>query len=90
MEVNYSDEKNDILKQTRGICFEDVELSISLGEVLAVKPHHNIEKYPNQMLLIVFIKNYTYYVPFVKEKDGMFLKNIIPSRKYHKIYSKKD
>jgi hypothetical protein len=25
-------------------------------------------------------------VPFVEDKERIFLKNIIPSRKYHKIY----
>jgi hypothetical protein len=36
--------------------------------------------------LIVLIKDYTYYVPFVEDEVKVFLKNIIPSRKYHKMY----
>lgn len=90
MQINWNDEKNDILKQTRDVCFEDVELAISLNDVLAIKPHHNEDKYPNQKLTIVFIRDYTYYVPFIINENEVFLKNIIPSRKYHKIYSKKD
>nr|WP_321267833.1 toxin [uncultured Sulfurimonas sp.] len=90
MQINWSDEKNDILKRTRDVCFEDVELAISLNDILAIKPHYNAEKYPNQKLLIISIRDYTYYVPFVIDVDEIFLKNIIPSRKYHKIYSKKD
>jgi hypothetical protein len=38
--------------------------------------------------MIVSIQNYTYYVPFVMNEEEIFLKNIIPSRKYHKKYSK--
>lgn len=48
--------------------------------------HPNLEKYPNQKLFIILIKEYTYYVPFVEDDKKVFLKNIIPSRKYHKEY----
>jgi len=51
-----------------------------------VLPHFNLDKYPNQRLFILSIQNYTYYVPFVEDEEKVFLKNIIPSRKYHKIY----
>ncbi|TAN53558.1 MAG: hypothetical protein EPN21_01190 [Methylococcaceae bacterium] len=34
------------------------------------------------------IHGYVYYVPFVESEDTIFLKNIIPSRKYHKKYYK--
>jgi uncharacterized DUF497 family protein len=90
MHIEWSDEKNEILKRTRDVCFEDVVNIINSNLLLDVKPHHNSDRYPNQMLLILFIKNYTYYVPFVKKDDVMFLKNIIPSRKYHKIYANKE
>ena len=90
MDIEWSYEKNEILKQTRNICFEDVEFIINSDEVIDIKQHPNLEKYPNQMLLIVFLNDYTYYVPFVKTDNGFFLKNIIPSRKYHKIYASED
>jgi hypothetical protein len=63
-----------------------VILSLEDGKLLDIVSHFNLEKYPNQKLLIVTIKNYTYYVPFVEDEIKVFLKNIIPSRKYHKIY----
>ena len=72
--------------QERDVCFEDVILSLENGKLLDVLPHFNIEKYPNQKLFIVDIKGYTYYVPFVEDEEKVFFKNIIPSRKYHKVY----
>ncbi|MBN2825000.1 MAG: toxin, partial [Campylobacterales bacterium] len=56
------------------------------GKLLDVIPHFNLERYPNQKLFILEIKDYTYYVPFVEDSQKVFLKNIIPSRNYHKRY----
>jgi hypothetical protein len=61
-------------------------LSLEDGKLLDIVPHFNLGKYPNQKLLIVIIKDYTYYVPFVEDEIKVFFKNIIPSRKYHKAY----
>ena len=88
MDVRWSDEKNSILKQTRNVSFEDVENAIMNDKVLDVIPHHNLEKFSHQKLMIITIQNYTYYVPFVRNEEEIFLKNIIPSRKYHKVYHK--
>jgi len=74
------------LKNTRGVCFEDVLISFSENNLLDVLPHPNKIKYPNQKLFIVLINDYTYYVPFVENDNEIFLKNVIPSRKYHKKY----
>ncbi len=88
MQINWSDEKNSILKQTRNISFEDVENAIMNDKILDIIPHHNQEKFAHQELMIVQIYDYTYYVPFVMNEEEIFLKNIIPSRKYHKKYKK--
>ena len=61
-------------------------LSLENGKLLDVVPHFNLAKYPNQKLFIVSIQEYTYYVPFVEDEEKVFLKNVIPSRKYHKLY----
>ena len=90
MEVNWSSEKNSILKNSRNVSFEDVENAIMSDKIIDIIPHFNKEKYPNQDIMIIYIRNYTYYVPFVMSDEEIFLKNIIPSRKYHKIYNKKD
>ena len=83
MRIHWSDEKKSILKQTRNVSFEDVENAIMNDKILDIVPHHNPQKYPRQELIIVSIRSYTYYVPFVMDEEEIFLKNIIPSRKYH-------
>ena len=82
----WNEEKNKILKETRNISFEDVLLSLESGKLLDVIPHYNQDKYPHQKLFILIIQEYTYYVPFVEDEEKVFLKNVIPSRKYHKLY----
>ncbi len=88
--VDWSEEKNAILKQTRNICFEAVENAILEDRVLNIVPHHNQEKYPYQKILIVEINGYIHYVPFVETDDSYFLKSIIPSRKHHKLINTQD
>ena len=78
--------KNQQIKHSRGVCFEDVLVAVSENRLLDVLPHHNLIRYPKQKLFIVQIREYVYYVPFVEEMGVIFLKNIIPSRKYQKKY----
>ncbi|MFP4333456.1 MAG: toxin [Campylobacterales bacterium] len=82
----WNESKNQTLEEQRGVCFEDVILSLENGGLLDIVPHPNLKKYPNQKLFILLISSYTYYVPFVEDDEKIFLKNIIPSRKYHKKY----
>lgn len=86
MHFEWDEEKNLQLKINRGVCFEDVFVAISEERLLDILPHHNPVKYPNQKLFIVLIRGYVYYVPFVEDQEMIFLKNIIPSRKYQKKY----
>ncbi len=46
----------------------------------------HIEKYPNQYIYVIALKGYIHYVPYLKDVDYIFLKNIIPSRKLNKQY----
>lgn len=85
--ITWNEEKNILLKQERWIGFEDVLLSMEEEKVLDILPHHNPEKYPNQSIYVVEVSGYIYYVPFVKNKQEIFLKTIIPSRKYKKQYN---
>jgi hypothetical protein len=87
MRYEWNEEKNKLLKDSRDMGFEEVLLAIDEGRLLDVIPHHNLEKYPNQKLFIVRIQGYIYYVPFVEDKEKIFLKNIVPSRKYQKKYT---
>jgi len=76
--------KNQLLKETRNVCFEDVEQAILDGDVYQIIPHHNADKYPGQKIIILKILGYIHYVPFVEDDDKYFLKSIIPSRKLNR------
>jgi uncharacterized DUF497 family protein len=86
--LDWNEQKNALLKATRGIGFEDVVNAINEGHLLTVLQHPNHTKYPNQKVYIVAINNYAYSVPFIENKETCFLKTIYPSRKYAKKYLK--
>lgn len=61
-------------------------IALEQGKLLDVLGHPNKERYPNQKLLIVEIKDYAFVVPVVENENELFLKTIIPSRKATKKY----
>jgi len=87
----YSFEKNELLKQDRNIGFEDIILSIESGYLLDDLEHPNKAKYPNQniFVILVIVKDYVYYVPYVENEHEIFLKTIVPSRKLNQKYNKR-
>ena len=87
--IRWNEEKNQLLKIQRGVCFEDVLERMERGEILGKKIHPNTEKYPNQQILVIEIEEHIYYVPFVENETEIFLKTIIPSRKLKKEYGGK-
>jgi len=82
----WNEEKNEKLKQSRGVSFEDVVLAIESGGLLDVLAHPNPRRYPNQKVLVVAVMEYVYLVPYVEESDHIFLKTVIPSRKATRGY----
>ncbi len=84
--ISWNPEKNALLKEERGISFEDVVFHIMAGDVLETIDHPNQERYPNQKIHMVVVESYVYLVPFVETEDEVFLKTIIPSRKATKTY----
>jgi len=78
---DWDDEKNEILKKTRGVSFELVELAIASGDLIARLKHPNPEKYPNQKVFLVKIEDYIYSVPYIEDDEKIFLKTIIPNSK---------
>ena len=88
MTFNWDDEKNQLLKRTRGIGFEDIIIAIHEGELMDIVDHPNKHRYPNQRIYLVACHNYIYAVPFVhsEKTDEIFLKTIFPSRRYTKFY----
>ncbi len=85
-DFDWSDEKNEFLKSTRGISFEDVIFHIQNGDVLDVLKHPDPARYPKQNIIVLNMEDYVYLVPYVKERGTRFLKTIIPSRKATKEY----
>jgi uncharacterized DUF497 family protein len=82
----WDDEKNAVLKKTRGVSFEQVVMHIENGDVLDVMAHPNKTKYPRQQVLVININDYAYAVPFVEQGNERFLKTIVPNRKLTKQY----
>ena len=83
---DWNEEKNEKLKEERNISFEIIVSQIELGHLLDIVENPNKDKYKNQKILIVEYEEYAYLVPFVEDKDKIFLKTIIPSRKATKNY----
>jgi len=83
---DWSEEKNQLLKIERGVCFEDIVDALNEGKTLFVLPHPQKQRYPNQRIFVVEMFNYAYLVPFVEDNEKIFLKTIIPSRDATKKY----
>jgi uncharacterized DUF497 family protein len=79
--INWDTEKSLKLKESRGICFEDIVFYIEKGDILDDYLHPNQTQYPMQRIMVIGINNYAYLVPYVEDEEELFLKTIIPSRK---------
>jgi hypothetical protein len=77
----WDNEKNELLKNSRGVCFEQVVILMEREDILETIEHPNQNKYPGQKIATVMIDDYAYLVPYVQKSDEIFLKTIIPSRK---------
>jgi hypothetical protein len=84
--INWNTKKSGLLKDQRGICFEDVVFFIEKGEILDDYSHPNQQGYPGQRIMVIGISNYAYLVPYVENEEELFLKTIIPSRKATQRY----
>ena len=83
---NWDSDKNQELNLNRGISFEKAVFYIEHGGLLDDIVHPNVTDYPNQRIFILKIEDYVYLVPYVESEHEIFLKTIIPSRKFTKIY----
>ena len=80
-EIRWNDLKNERLKRTRGVSFDEILESNYLG----------IWNHPNRLFQKVMLferKGYIWMVPFVREGDEVFLKTLYASRKYTKLYKR--
>ena len=78
-EIRWSLLKSERLKKTRGVSFEE----ILNAKLIGIKRHPSRK---NQNIMIFEYKRYIWIVPYVIEKDYIFLKTIFPSRKFTKKY----
>ena len=78
--INWNSEKSLMLKESRGICFEDIVFNIAKGDILDDYQHPNQQRYPDQRIMVISINNYAYLVSYIENEDEIFLKTIIPSR----------
>ena len=83
---NWNAEKNEKLREDRGVSFEEAVFAIEQGQLLDILDHPNKDKYENQKIFVVKIFNYVWLIPFVENENEVFLKTIIPSRKATKQY----
>lgn len=81
MEVSWDKDKNERLRSTRGISFEELMQAELIGDYLN-------DKRANQRMLFVLYRNYLWVVPYVESGGKVFLKTAFPSRKFMKLYLK--
>jgi hypothetical protein len=84
--INWDTAKSVALKASRGVCFEDVVFFIEKNEILDDYMHPNKKAYPGQRIMVINVANYAYLIPYVENKEELFLKMIIPSRKATQLY----
>ncbi|PIP05834.1 MAG: toxin [Syntrophobacterales bacterium CG23_combo_of_CG06-09_8_20_14_all_48_27] len=77
----WDNEKNEMLRKNRGVCFEQVVILMEREDVLDTIERPKQDRYPGQKIAIVQIDDYAYLVPYVEKSEELFLKTIIPSRK---------
>ncbi|MBW1781997.1 MAG: BrnT family toxin [Deltaproteobacteria bacterium] len=88
MKYDWNPEKNEWLKKERKISFEKVVFHLSKGDVWKIADHPDQKNYPRQKIYFVIIEDYIYLAPHFVEKEHIFLKTIIPSRKATREYDK--
>ena len=51
--ITWDEDKNDILKKQRWVCFEDIKVIMESWNIVDLYEHHNKDKYPNQKIIII-------------------------------------
>ena len=86
MKYEWDPEKNKWLKKGRNISFEQIIYHLGQEDIWKISDHPDQINYSGQKIYFVVINNYVYLVPHRVEKEYIFLKTIIPSRKATKMY----
>ena len=90
-DINFNEEKNQLLKAMRGVGFDEIIEAIRKGNLLDDIAHPS-RKRTNQRLYVVKIKKYVYAVPYVvnPRKNEIFLKTVWADSDLTKKYIKGD
>lgn len=88
-EFEFDPVKNALLKESRGVSFEQVIDLIEGGNMIHIYPHPNRLQYPYQHIIEVLGENYVYRIPCILKPDGtIVLKTIYKSRQATRKYKK--
>lgn len=85
-EYEWDSAKNLLLRQTRGVGFEDIVAAIESGAVIDDASHFNPVRYPEQRILVIDLNSYVYLVPYEVRHQKMRFITIFPSRKQLRNY----
>ncbi|MBI1320849.1 MAG: toxin [Candidatus Hydrogenedens sp.] len=84
--LDWNSDKNEWLRRTRGISFDEIALLLQSGQLLAILDRGAPDRYPGQYVFVINVDGYAYIVPYVEDEHSYFLKTIIPSRKMTRRY----
>ena len=83
---NWNREKNIWLNENRDVSLEDILFYIDHDSLVDDIINPNQDKYPNQRIMVLNIKNYIHLIPYIDTENERYLKTIIPSRKATEKY----
>ena len=90
VDYRFDEEKDALLRATRGIGFAEIIALMEGGHLLAVVAHPNQTRYPGQEIALVDVDGYVYRVPFEPEEGPTwFLRTIYKSRQATRDHRKK-
>jgi len=83
--ITWNSDKNEKLQNERNISFEEIAAIIKSEKVIDIVDNTS-SNFDNQKCFIIEFENYKWVVPFVENRNDIFLKTAFPSRKYTKKY----
>jgi hypothetical protein len=76
--IKWNPEKNNLLRQDRGLSFEAILLAMERDKLIDSYPHPRL---PHQKIFEIEIDGYIVVVPYVEDEETIFLKTAFHSRK---------
>ena len=85
LEFEWDEDKSRKVKLERGRSLEEIIEYIKSGRVISVMKHYNLDRYPNQLLIVVEIEGYPWVVPCEIRGSELRIITAYPSRKFKKL-----